>query len=787
MKIQCGCGAKYEFEITPDMAQNPVQFVCPACGADSSALVTSLVRQQLGQAPAGPPQPARGAGILPASLERRAPPLRVPPQPTPPDSAPAPETQPRRCPRHPAEFAVAECVVCSKPICPKCMELFGCVCGPHCKAKAEAKGLQVPSHAALKSAVEARHWRNAGRIAAAAALVLAAALGFWLWFALFGSVPRVAFSIRFAEPAYSGQSAFAGEDQIVFLHGSLLARHDLKANKEIWSRQLLDEKELDAATASQIKELQDANERIRQTDPDHVPGMPSPDRLKLRLQREAAAALDLRVYGSNIWVISPGSLVHYDWATGKPDKEVALPPGAGGVIARGDELLLMAAAQSGEPCVTRIDLATCKSRTETLDGTPVTNALADAQAPGRRPGALAGLPVGLPGKDAGKPMDPAKVARQAQHISLPARIALPAVLAGNRSQERALAEMSGSSPRPAAANSPATPAESLSLIPAKDGFLQFSVRLLERRIVARSTMKAPPAKSALNGALSVNNTAEAANEILNDMQRERGGDIVQEDQSRYLVKLQAPDGKEGWSAEAVGPPSLFPLRTVNVVTANKLIVVLDKANNKLWQSTLSYNVNPNLGAGEGETGLYGQGQCVEHKGGLYLFDQGELVAFDLATGARRWGLPSIGIAGMFFDDQDNIYVNSTTAGLDSIKYSRQIDISQNARPLVFKLQSRTGKTLWTRRPGGMLSYVSGKFVYAVQSYMPEEPDEDGPAPVETGFEPSPYLRITRLAPRTGSALWEHFQQRAPVDVQFDKNRIRLVFKKEVQVLKYLSF
>jgi hypothetical protein len=787
MKIQCGCGAKYEFDITPDMAQNPVQFVCPACGADSSALVTSLVRQQLGQAPAEPPQPARGAGILPASLEHRAPPLRVPAQPTPPDAAPGLETQPRRCPRHPVEFAAGECIVCSKPICPKCMELFGCVCGPHCKAKAEAKGLQVPSHAALKSAIEARHWRNAGRIATAAALVLAAALGFWLWFAWFGSVPRVAFSIRFAEPAYSGQSAFAGEDQIVFLHGSLLARHDLKANKEIWSRQLLDEKELDAATASQLKEIQNANERVRQTDPDNVPRMPSPDRLKLRLQREAAAALELRVYGSNIWVISPGSLVHYDWETGKPDEQVALPPGAGGIIARGDELLLMAAAQSGEPCVTRINLANCKSRTETLDGTPITNALADAQAPGRRPGVLAGLPVGLPGKDAGKPMDPAKVARQAQHVSLPARIALPAVLAGSRSQERTLAEMRDSSPRPAAADSPATPAETRSLIPTQDGFLQFSARLVERRIVARSSMKAPPAKSALNGTLSVNNTAEAANEILNDMQRERGGDIVQEDQSRYLVRLQAPGSKAGWSEEVAGPPSLFPLETVNVVTANKLIVVLDKANNKLWQSTLSYNVNPNLGAGEGQTGLYGQGPCVEHKGGLYLFDQGELVAFDLATGGRRWGLPSIGIAGMFFDDQDNIYVNSTTAGLDAIKYSRQIDISQKVRPVVFKIQSRTGKTLWTQHPGGMISYVAGKFVYTVQSYMPEEPDEDGPPPVETGFETPPSLRITRLNPRTGSALWEHFQERAPLDVRFDKNRLRLVFKKEVQVLKYLSF
>ena len=39
MKIQCACGTKYAFDITPDMAQNPVRFVCPACGLDSSEYV----------------------------------------------------------------------------------------------------------------------------------------------------------------------------------------------------------------------------------------------------------------------------------------------------------------------------------------------------------------------------------------------------------------------------------------------------------------------------------------------------------------------------------------------------------------------------------------------------------------------------------------------------------------------------------------------------------------------------------------------------------------------------
>src|SRR6267142_2448947 len=60
MKLQCSCGAKYSFEVTPDMANQPVHFSCPACGMDYSEFVTNLVRQQLGPVPASaiaPPPP----------------------------------------------------------------------------------------------------------------------------------------------------------------------------------------------------------------------------------------------------------------------------------------------------------------------------------------------------------------------------------------------------------------------------------------------------------------------------------------------------------------------------------------------------------------------------------------------------------------------------------------------------------------------------------------------------------------------------------------------------------
>ena len=62
MKIQCSCGAKYAFDVTPETAQTPVRFVCPACGLDSSDFVNRLVRQELGL-----PEPAAAPGPAPVA------------------------------------------------------------------------------------------------------------------------------------------------------------------------------------------------------------------------------------------------------------------------------------------------------------------------------------------------------------------------------------------------------------------------------------------------------------------------------------------------------------------------------------------------------------------------------------------------------------------------------------------------------------------------------------------------------------------------------------------------
>lgn len=821
MKVQCSCGAKYEFAVTPVMATSPVKFVCPACGLNASEFVDGLIRRELGQTntPTGVPVPIQlAAPPRPTAAPAPAPVATLldesPPPPPPPTSvrrppgvrlssstaapvaaeqaaAEAPAGVP--CLKHPGQIATEKCFVCSKPICPKCMELFGYLCSPLCKAKADSHGLNVPIYENQRSMVEARQWRKVVWVGSGLGAVAAVLLGFWFWYAWFGCMPRVVFSVRFPDRKYSGQSVLCGKDnqEVVFLHGGTLARYEIKSKQPVWSLYLLDTNQFVKEAEDEVKSVQASNLRLRDHGVQDLIRLPPMDKLIAQYQRSAEAGLNLYVRGQNIWVASPGKITRYDWDNGKQVKELAVQSRYGGVIARGDDLM-MVDVNSRRPIVTRIDLVNGESHIEDIAG-PEAKALANAgtnasgtlaSAKPSRGTPSAGLPVGMPGKDMDKAMDPGRVAEEVSHLSTPARIALPAVLANSMSQERTLAALKDDQRTNASNDS--GPDSSLTLIPTKDSFVQFGVKLLEHRIIERSAMKAAPGKSALEGNVTAGRSLEVAQDLLNEMQRERGGDKVQEDESRYQVTIRKPASEESWTGEVVGPPKLFPLDTVNVLTANRTVIVFDKANRKLWQGALSYNVERGLGALDEESATYGQGPCVQHKGTLYVFDQAVLTAFDLNTGNVRWRYPSVGIAGLFFDEDDNIYVNTTTASPDSIKYSRQIDLSDKANNQVVKLDPRNGKVLWNVQPGGLVNYVHGKIILVVQSYAPFEEDEDDSGPMSAFATPA-HLRIRRLNPRNGQEVWEYFQQRAPLDVGFENNTVRLVFRKEVQVLKFMTF
>jgi hypothetical protein len=772
MKIQCACGAKFEFDVQPEMLTQPVRFVCPQCGVDSSAYVNELVRQELGQAP--PAAPALLVRVPGGIQDSNV-------------TSPAAAEQ-QFCLRHPGFVTVENCLVCQKPICPKCMELFGYVCSPLCKQKAEFQRLEIPEYAGQRFVVERNLWRQVNLVAGILATIVVLLLAAWVWYVGFGARPKPVFSVRFEDSAYSGQSRLCGQNQIVFLHGCTLARHDLKTKKPVWSRELVDKFSFARAAAEATKALQQRQQRaeLEGADPDSFfYRVPSLETMTKRIARTTAGELEFHVRGQNVWVSSPGRLVRYDWDTGEPVQEIALLADLSGAIPRGDELVLLTQDAAGKEVVTHINLATGRSRAASADdplNTAVIGAIASVA-----PDAGGGMsPAGADGA-----MDPDRVAATYQRLPLPGRLALPAVLSVNLNQERALREMremDRDTPRPATTSRPDL-AGHFMLIPTPDGFIQASVKLLESRLVRRSAMKSRPAKSALDGAVSVTQSADIANEIFNEMQRDRGGDLIEEDESRYLVTIRIPGAKATpeWKGEVIGPPEVHPLKTVNVIVAGKTLTVLDKQNQLKWRAALTYHLVEGPGAVTEENAPYGLGPCIERDDSLFVADEGVLTAFELASGEPRWRLPSVGISTMFFDDEGQLYLNTTTASPDRVRFSRQIDVTQRTSDVVIKLDSQTGRILWSEESVGLISHLSGKFIYTLRFHQPDELDLDDPYVPDTGFEARPFMRLKRINPKNGQVMWEHSQQRAPLDVQFQNNIIQLVFKKEVQVLKFLSF
>ena len=676
------------------------------------------------------------------------------------------------------------------------MQLFGYVCSAHCKEKAQANGIKLPVFAGQRDVVQRKQGNKIGLLISLAAVIIISLIGVWIWYAWFGSRPRPAFAIRFEnEPAISGKSAFCPDDQIVFIHGDKLARYDVKSKKEVWLNRIVDKKKIGEQAAAAVKRMQEEAAKS-----EYTIRVPSIEKYTKDSIRSAERNLELLVLDKNIWVANGRSVVRYDWDSGQQKQELDFSGGFERAKRVGDEMETRERTDDGLIAITRFNLVSGQVRTNTIGERPPmiastnspasTNKNAKAIA-ATKPGAKPAIdPSGR------RQLDPQKIADALANAPAAARIAAPATIAVALNQQRALNmmdEMDGVKLPPGVPKEDAYKYRSRSeIIATREGFVRFTVRMLEENIIERKAMKAAPKKSALSGNLSVTATVDVANELLNEMQRNAGGGTVSEDHSRYLVTIHSGGGKDvpDWEGEVVGEPSIYPQPSVTVVTGGKSLIVLDKSNKKKWESALNY---PIAGRGrfavddEGEerTGL---GPVVERGDTLFVFDKGVLSAFELANGNALWRLPSVGISGMFFDNAGSIYVNTTTASPEAIKFSKQIDVSNRTGDVVVKLDAKTGKEIWNHSMGGNIAYLEGKFIYTVTYMSPTDDDEElNPDLVAIGAQTRPYVRIRRINPKNGQVMWDHFQQRGALDVNIHENTFQIVFKKEVQVLKFLSF
>lgn len=792
MKIVCDCGAKYAFDVTADNLRSPVTFSCPNCGQDLSAAINQQIHEQFGVASDATTDghPTTDAGTVdvptPAVSTSKRPPLRIQlsPQST---SAPADETRAteRFCSRHPSGLATQACVVCGKGICAKCAGLFADCCSPLCKEKAALRGEKTSRSGRRYESDEARRLRHFGWLVKLGLCLALLVLGAWLWYAWWGSQPRPVATLRFEnDPAFAGTSVITGE-QVIFLHGLKLGRYDLSAKRQVWLQSVVDEKMVRAQAEQDLRQMQAmvADGQSRGT-------IPSLEQRIRDLTRVTESGFQLRVFGHSIWVADGETARQFDWDTGRPQRAVPFSGDFDEARLKGSQLEIGQLVNDATIQLTRLDLVSGQMSTELLG----TNSI----------GGAAGIHA------AQSPSDKIEVARKgvadlsAQQLgaavasgSVAGKLAAPATIAVTRRQQEALqlmaeddgAQKVGRSSSPASGKMPS--AESVQVFPSGSGWVQLTTRLLQPNLVARSAMRAAPAKSALDGGLSAGATTEVANELLNEMARNAGQDKVVEDQSRYAVRLHrlgdaaAPD----WEGEVIGAPQLYPQATVNVLVAGTTLLVLDQQNRKKWESLLMYPLAEAADlASHHRDKRYGLGPVVEHDQSLYVFDQGVLSAFDLATGSARWRLPSVGVRGLFFDGAGALYVNTTTASPDRIKYARQIDVSERAGNLTLKLDATNGKERWRYAEGGWLTYASGRYLYAVDYTPPrdDDEDEDQQTLAALGLGTTPHLNIRRLNPKNGRVMWNYYQPHGAWAIEVRDNILQLVLKQEVLILKFLA-
>jgi hypothetical protein len=82
IKIQCGCGQRYAFDVEPVNGRMSSAVACPVCGVDGTAAANEMIAQTFAAQPAAAPPPITRLrpAAAPARVEAAPPPMRAMPE-----------------------------------------------------------------------------------------------------------------------------------------------------------------------------------------------------------------------------------------------------------------------------------------------------------------------------------------------------------------------------------------------------------------------------------------------------------------------------------------------------------------------------------------------------------------------------------------------------------------------------------------------------------------------------------------------------------------------------------
>ena len=178
IKVQCGCGTRYSFEVEPQGGAMPFRVNCPACNADGTEAANQVIAQSA---------PAQAQSRLRVQAATAAPMAAVVevPVPTAPDLPPPP-----------------------RPTGPRSVD----------KIRAEAKQM-----------------RRTGWIAAAVGVVILGLIGAYVWYVAFGTKPRLAESFRLDESQGHWRTEFLPGGRVLVASPGRALMHNVRTHADVWS------------------------------------------------------------------------------------------------------------------------------------------------------------------------------------------------------------------------------------------------------------------------------------------------------------------------------------------------------------------------------------------------------------------------------------------------------------------------------------------------------------------------------------------------------------------------
>jgi hypothetical protein len=304
--------------------------------------------------------------------------------------------------------------------------------------------------------------------------------------------------------------------------------------------------------------------------------------------------------------------------------------------------------------------------------------------------------------------------------------------------------------------------------------VQLQWRLLEARVEAVGKQKSSVLDSK---ELRASQGAEATDEFLHGTAGPR-----LEDQSRYMVTLKRVLGSgASWSGEVIGAPVFLPSRSLDLLAAGRTLYAFSKEGQQIWESKLSAPLSPRYVRSTSE-----EIPAVESGGTLYVFDQSTLAALDTRSGEVKWRVQTVGTSQVLPDANKKLYVITTSAGPDQLNPSHDIQYSAKVKPLLLKIDAKTGATLWDSLDSVDHVYLSGKYFYGSRAQL-SSADLFTEQTSHGEYQAPVHHRVFRLDPSNGRQLWEVYHEGNSLDVEVKNRSVFICYSDEFQAIRYFAF